>query len=507
VVGERAQGCARAVIEVSRAVAARADDLPAARIGGRLLRAAAWLVCADEGTRALNPPQARSTAERAEIAENTVHAENAVQAESTFRSFARSAFTMLPRRALRALRWTLLSRERCEVPDPCAVPPACQPATRSAINSRDVDTSGAQASGNGGFRRLVYSALASLLLYGVLFGAVLDQPLELGFLARQLDDQLARAATIHQPKLLILAGSNGPYSHRCEVIEPMLALPCVNGGVAVGIGLDYLFTRWRPLLHAGDIVYLPMEQQQYATGRVAMSLGPDAAIMFRHDWTTLAALAPKRWLASLFAFDLRAGLMSLIEMSLVAVRFHDPRAATTGTSNAWGDHVGHSIERGAGSQGMIAAMATPAVSATAIRDGYGTRQIAGFVAWARAHGVRVIGGLPTELDQQPLPEATRAAIAAVYLAHGGEFLTLPNRSRYPVADFFDTPLHLNEACQIAHSITLARALAVLLGRTARAAPPDLVADRSIGPVTGVETDPSSECPSAATATALAQAPR
>src|SRR5208282_6036211 len=159
---------------------------------------------------------------------------------------------------------------------------------------------GAEGAGAGGFRRLVCAALASLLLYGVLFGAVLDRPLELGFLARQLDDRLARAATIHGPKLVILAGSNGPYSHRCEVIEAMLGLPCVNGGVAIGIGLDYLFTRWRARLHAGDVVYLPMEQEQYAAGRSATSLGPDAAIMFRHDWTTLAALAPKRWLAALF---------------------------------------------------------------------------------------------------------------------------------------------------------------------------------------------------------------
>src|SRR5580658_6779530 len=116
-------------------------------------------------------------------------------------------------------------------------------------------------SGSGGFRRLVCAALASLLLYGVLFGAVLDRPLELGFLARGIDAKLARAATIHGPKLVIVAGSNGPFSHRCEVIEPMLELPCVNGGVAVGIGLDYLFMRWRNELHPGDIVYLPMEQQ------------------------------------------------------------------------------------------------------------------------------------------------------------------------------------------------------------------------------------------------------
>jgi hypothetical protein len=352
----------------------------------------------------------------------------------------------------------------------------------------------------------VGAALTSLLLYGVLFGAVLDRPLELGFLAGAVDAKLARAATIHGPKLVILAGSNGPYSHRCQVIEPMLALPCVNGGVAVGIGLDYLFMRWRSELHPGDIVYLPMEQQEYTIGRPATELGPDAAIMFRHDWTTLAALPRRRWLAALFAFDLRAGLMSLIEMGLVAAHFHDPRAAADGTSDAWGDHVGHSVERGVGNRGSIAAMVAQPVSASAVRDGYGASLIGGFVAWARAHGVRVIGGLPTEADMIPLPEATRAAIAWVYLAQGGEFLTLANHSRYPIADFFDTPLHLNEACQIVHSILLARALAPLIGRTALVPLGNLMADQSVDPVAGLEDDPPEQCPGAATVTALVRAP-
>jgi hypothetical protein len=336
-------------------------------------------------------------------------------------------------------------------------------------------TPAAVPSGAACFRRPACAALASLLIYAVLFGAVLDRPLEFGFLAHELDAKLARAATIHGPKLVILAGSNGPYSHRCQVIEPMLDLPCVNGGVAVGIGLDYLFIRWEKQLHAGDVVYLPMERQQYIVRRLAASLGPDAAIMFRHDWTTLGELAPRRWLTAMFSFDLRAAMMSLIEMALVAVRFHDPRAADTGTNNAWGDHVGHTVARGETGPAVLAAMLGPPVAAASIRHGYGASQIAGFVTWARAHGVRVIGGLPTEFARTtPAPIAQRAAalaaIEAVYLARGGEFLVLPGASRYPATAFFDTPLHLNEPCQIAYSVRLARALAPLLGRAARPAP-------------------------------------
>jgi hypothetical protein len=190
----------------------------------------------------------------------------------------------------------------------------------------------------------------------------------------------------------------------------------------------------------------------------------------------------------------------------VATHFHDPRGAAVGTSNAWGDHVGHSVERGAASQRAIAAMVAPPASVKAVRNGYGAHLIGGFVAWARTHGVRAIGGLPTEADTLPLPEATRAAIAAVYLAHGGEFLALPSLSRYPIADFFDTPLHLNEACQIAHSIRLARALAPLLGRVAQAPPDGLLADQSADPVAGLEIDPPPDCPDPGTVAPIATGP-
>jgi len=74
-----------------------------------------------------------------------------------------------------------------------------------------------------------------------------------------------------------------------------------------------------------------------------------------------------------------------------------------------------------------------------------------FIAWAQGHGVRVIGGLPTEFADLPMPESTLAAIRQLYLVHGAGFLELPNRSRYPRSAFFDSPDHLNERWQIAHS--------------------------------------------------------
>ncbi|MBN8899649.1 MAG: hypothetical protein BGO51_13675 [Rhodospirillales bacterium 69-11] len=307
-------------------------------------------------------------------------------------------------------------------------------------------------------RRILGAALASLLLYGVAFGLVLDRPLSLGFLRQQIEAKLARGAALPSPKLVILAGSNAPYSHRCETMEPILEMPCVNAGVAVGIGLDYLFARWRPLLHEGDIVYLPMEQEQYVRPQAATALGPDAGIMLRHDRATLFRLPMARWLAALFSTDLRGAVMSLIETGLAVRGFDDPRAATTGRTNAQGDHVGHTEALARASRPVLAAARPTHVGAAAIEQGDGTALIAGFIVWARAQGIHVVGGLPTGFADMPLPAATVEAIRAVYLRSGAAFLELPNQSRYPRAAFFDTPEHLNEPAQIAHSRLVATAL-------------------------------------------------
>lgn len=311
-------------------------------------------------------------------------------------------------------------------------------------------------------RRIFAACAVSLVLYAAAFALVLDHPLSLGFLRQQVDARLARGAALVGPKLVILAGSNGPYSHRCATIEPILRLPCVNAGVAVGIGLDYLFSRWKPLLHAGDTVYLPMEEAQYTRGRAETALGPDAAIMLRHDRATLATLAPDRWAGALFATDLRGALMALIEDALAAGGFRDPRAAATGETNAWGDHIGHTSERGASSVRVLAAAQPHHPAAAQIRDGYGAALIADFVDWAGAHGVRVIGGLPTGFADSPPRDDAIAAIRAVYTAHGAEFMALANRSGYPRIAFFDTQEHLNEVWQIVHSVAVAEALLVVL---------------------------------------------
>jgi hypothetical protein len=326
-------------------------------------------------------------------------------------------------------------------------------------------------------RRVLIPCCVSLLVYAVLFGWLLDRPLSLGMFRQQIDTKLALGAAIEGPKLVIIAGSNGPYSHRCETIEPLLGMPCVNAGIAVGIGLDYLFARWRPLLHPGDVVYMPLEEAQYVRTFAATALGPDAEIMFRHDWSTLASLGPDRMLGAVFSFNARSVLMSLIETALVGSGFEDPREAALGSTNAWGDHIGHTPAQGEVNAARLAIELPYHQSAADIETGDGTAMVRDFLTWAIDHGVRVVGGLPAGFAESPIQNAARNAIRTVFITGGARFIDLGDHGRYPRSAFFDTPDHLNEVAQIAHSRSVAAELAVVLAPL-RVAPPTLAPERA-----------------------------
>ena len=164
--------------------------------------------------------------------------------------------------------------------------------------------------------------------------------------------------------------------------------------------------------------------------------------------------------------------MGPIEAALIVAHFHDPRPEATGTLNAWGDHIGHTAELAATSQAVLATASSYHAPAEQIRTGYGTTLIAAFSRWAAAHGVHVIGGLPTEFADAPMPGTALQAIRSVYEQNGDDFIALPNFSRYPRSAFFDTGEHLNETWQVVHSKLLAEQLRWHCAPNAAAHPAD-----------------------------------
>jgi hypothetical protein len=312
------------------------------------------------------------------------------------------------------------------------------------------------------FMRLAASCLASLCLYLLAFTLVLDRPLSLGVLRLEIQQKANRLATLPDPKLVILAGSNGPYSHSCAVIGAMLNLPCENAGIAVGIGLDFLARRYAASLHRGDILYMPMEFAQYDVTRGETDAGADGAILLRHERLLLITMPADRVLAAAFSGSFTNFLESAIEMPMA--RVISARTTLASEYNPQGDR----IHDGLASARTALLSVDEAPESGVLARQYGARLIAAFVRREASAGVVVIGGLPTGFASAAPAAATVASVQALYLGNGGMFVALPNLSRYPPADFYDSPDHLAQPCQFRHSIALARALGAVLHRPVKA---------------------------------------
>jgi hypothetical protein len=301
----------------------------------------------------------------------------------------------------------------------------------------------------------------SVLLYALVFGLVLDRPLSLGLLRMEIAQKSARLAALPTPKLVILAGSNGPYSHSCAVIGAMLNLPCENAGIAVGIGLDFLARRYGPSLRAGDIVYMPMEFAQYAMTRPENDSGPDGAILLRHDRDVMVTLPPDRVVAAVFSQTFPNLMESAIEMPMS--RMISPAGMLAAEYDAQGDRIGTTLQT-AKPELLRDRRAAPPM----FQPVYGATLIQNFIRAETARGVIVVGGLPTGFSTAPMDLRAINAIRNFYVKNGAKFAALPNLSRYPVADFYDSPDHLAQPCQFKHSIGVARMLAGILGMKASA---------------------------------------
>lgn len=316
-------------------------------------------------------------------------------------------------------------------------------------------------------RRLLVCCVLSLALYAAAFGFVVARPLSLGFLNLEMQQKAARLAALGSPKLVILAGSNGPYSHSCRVIGAMLGLPCENAGIAVGIGLDDLFARYAPVLRKGDIVYMPMEVQQYTITRAQNDAGIDGAIILRFDHAMLLSLPPDRVAGAVFSNSFADFLEAAAELPFARSGALSAPKMLDEKYDEEGDRIGTSLQDA--DQALLTGAARTEPPASAITGGYGARIIAGFVADETRKGVIVIGGLPTDFQTVPLPEGTIDAIKSVYTSNGAMFASLPNDSRYPIADFYDSEDHLAMPCQYTHSIAIAGLLAEVLHHPVRQA--------------------------------------
>lgn len=304
--------------------------------------------------------------------------------------------------------------------------------------------------GGASFLRLIGAMAGSFLLYFAASALLLNKPVTYDSITRMMDRKIDYANRLTGPKLVLVGGSGVRTSHRCDILSPALNMPCVNGGATVGLGLNYLFAEYRGILKRGDVVYLPLEYQQYMITRPEMLTGPDAAILFRTDWRMLADRGAEGFARAAFMADIDYVAQSLIEQALAAagVRARFDKQ----TSNAFGDQTGLTHEAGLMYDAAMTQFRWGPPTPVQFRDAVGAKQeIERFLDWCRDHGVRVIAGLPVAFDEPPVGDALIAALRGFYAAHGATLIVMDNRSQYPRDYFYDTPFHLEEAHAVAHS--------------------------------------------------------
>ena len=297
---------------------------------------------------------------------------------------------------------------------------------------------------------LVLSASASLLLYAVIFVFIVHKPLTVGVMQEYYARKLSYLGGIEGSKIVLLAGSNGRFSHRCETIETVLGMSCSNMSVSADLSLDYQLGIIKPYLKAGDIVYLPLEFAALSGTKQEVMAGAEQPYVVAYDHDYLKGMKFERLMHALFYPDLKFLISGLGEMLLE--RLHVKRRFTPDTLTRQGDESGHTLEQGLPYRELIANVEwSPPSPEDFAGDSFKAGLLGEFLDWAADRKIRVIGGLPTTFDDEPVPDEFVARLCAWYRQHGQGFMVLENKSQYPRSSFYDTPYHLVEEQQIRHS--------------------------------------------------------
>jgi hypothetical protein len=302
--------------------------------------------------------------------------------------------------------------------------------------------------------------LVAFIGYFILY-QMIGRPLTDGEVVRLVKSKTALLKNVESPRLIIIAGSNGRFSHSCEVIAPIIKMGCVNASLMAGVGLDYIYRIYLPLLRSGDIVYMPLEYEQYVQSKDEVLSGPENAILWRTDRALLVDLGWERVLHAAFYADENYFIRGIVEMLLnvkgVKRRFDES------SINSHGDQTGHTKELGVSYSKFLSSkyVYIPAIRPTSAPC-YSAKLISDFLRRAKSMGVTVIGGLPTTFADVSIPNGTRQELKMFYTNNGQSYLELPNYSQYSRESFFDMPYHLNEENQSIHSRKIGEAIKFFL---------------------------------------------
>jgi hypothetical protein len=298
--------------------------------------------------------------------------------------------------------------------------------------------------------------LLSLALYLAVF-CTMKKP-GVGIYFDMAKMKLAHLKEAPPPRLLLLGDSNIRMSHRAELLEKSLGIPVTNGGLTGDFSLLFFLEKYEEELRRGDTVYIAVTYSGYFIKSRAEKY--DYIDFVEYEKDRLWKLPPGEQLRALFSFDLGFAASTAGEITIRDKR----KRKGVRNLNAWGDQIGtdrKSMENER--KALLTAKPEPFPDVSRWKtETCAVEALGAFLDRCRERGIRVIGGLPTHVDEPPVDPKLVAAIRKIYEDHGAFFIEMPNRSEYPRDGFADSFYHLHEEAAVEHTAMLAEYLRPLV---------------------------------------------
>ncbi len=159
--------------------------------------------------------------------------------------------------------------------------------------------------------QLAASILIGLLSYVAVFTSIVHRPMTIDSLGVYLDRKSELLKSVPGRRILVLAGSNGRFSHSCEELERVTGIPGINLSINAEISLAYQFRRYLPLMHPGDVLYLPLEYRSRSFPKSDWVGVESNFLIYKHVQEIFQLYSPAGALHSLFNFDIRYLISSI----------------------------------------------------------------------------------------------------------------------------------------------------------------------------------------------------
>ncbi len=251
-------------------------------------------------------------------------------------------------------------------------------------------------------------------------------------------------SSFNQPKLLIIAGSNANAGISCQMIQSTTKVPCINGGVHAGIGVDYMFNRARSWLNPGDIVLLPLEYHYYQDDGIPSDRLVDHVMAHDPKYLETVDLMTKiRFLAGISFERLGQGVFAKLKQpdSNQAKAI----AAKEVNKNKFGDNTHQQEADLTPELRENIAKLKPLPIKGYLNSSYGMQSIKEFVGWCKENDIEVLATWPNTVRfdyyEQSQAQAFFQSIEDFYSSLDIPVLGQPESAMYDKSMFYDSIYH------------------------------------------------------------------